>query len=131
MRAVKKMTKGGVVLPVVDRTLQALGHDINVARRARNIAMADMAQRMGCSRSTLHRLENGDAGVSLNTLARALQVLGLLHRLTEVIDQSRDDIGLMMHRRALPERVSRPRKQRMPHAPDQAEVDPQFNPEGW
>lgn len=123
------MTKGGVVLPGVDRTLRVLGHDINVARRARNIAMADMAQRMGCSRSTLHRLENGDAGVSLNTLARALQVLGLLDRLTEIIDQSRDDIGLMMRTRALPERISRPRKPSAPSAP--AGDDPALGPEGW
>jgi transcriptional regulator with XRE-family HTH domain len=112
-----KKTKGSVILPAVGHAIERLGKDINVARRTRKILMVDMAQRMGCSRSTLHRLENGDAGISLNTLARALQVLGLLDRISELLDQSHDDIGLMMHRRSLPERISRPRKNvAAPHA---------------
>lgn len=105
----KKYTKGGVVLPSVDRNLQMLGHDINLARRARRFSMEDMAQRMGCSRSTLHRLEKGDAGTSLNTLARALQVLGMLGKLSEIVDQPNDDIGLLLNRQTLPKRISRRR----------------------
>jgi transcriptional regulator with XRE-family HTH domain len=128
-----KRTKGSVVLPAVGHALEGLGKDINVARRARKISMVDMAQRMGCSRSTLHRLEKGDVGISLNTLARALQVLGLLDRISELLDQSHDDIGMMMHRRSLPERISRPRKNAsLSHATrDTPDIVSHDEPEGW
>lgn len=129
-----KRTKGGVVLPVVDRAMIKLGQDINVARRARNISTADMASRMSCSRSTLHRLESGDAGVSLNTLARALHVLGIIDRLSDLVEHSQDGIGMMMQRRSLPERITKPRKKTTPSAsgarPENAD-DHDDEPEQW
>src|SRR5690606_9466839 len=83
-----------------------LGADIAVARRLRRISTMDMAERMGVTRGTLRRLENGDPGVSLNTLAMALAALGTSQRLTDLMDQASDDIGLMTARAALPARIS-------------------------
>jgi transcriptional regulator with XRE-family HTH domain len=92
---------------MTQKSLSKLGADISLARRARKIAVADFAERAGISRATLYRLENGDAGVSLNTLAMALQVLGRLDLLTNLIDASHDDVGLMVMRGQVPKRVSR------------------------
>jgi transcriptional regulator with XRE-family HTH domain len=78
-------TKGSAVHPSVERGIAKLGDDLSFARRARQISTTDMAARMGISRSTLHRLEAGDPGVSLNTLAMALSVLGLFDRLIDLV----------------------------------------------
>ena len=83
-------TKGNAVHPSIARGIARLGQDISRARRARRISTTDMAARMGVGRSTLHRLEQGDPGVSLNTLAMALSVLELFDRLAElVLDRAR------------------------------------------
>lgn len=100
-------TKGSAVHPSVKRGLSKLGVDLGFARRARQISTTDMAARMGVSRSTLHRLEAGDPGVSLNTLAMALSVLGLFDRLADLVDPASDDLGLARSREALPRRVAR------------------------
>lgn len=99
-------TKGNVVHSSVAGSLRKLGADIAVARRLRRISTMDMAERMGVSRGTLRRLENGDPGVSLNTLAMALAALGTSQRLTDLMDQASDDMGLMTARAALPARIS-------------------------
>jgi transcriptional regulator with XRE-family HTH domain len=103
-------TKGGVVHPSIARGIARLGRDISRARRARRISTTDMAARMGVGRSTLHRLEQGDPGVSLNTLAMALSVLGLFDRFAELVDPAADDIGLMLAEKALPKNVVSPRR---------------------
>lgn len=106
-------TKGGPVYPAVGRALRKLGEDISLARRARRISVADFASQMGVSRTTLSRLEAGDAGASLNTLAQALFVLGKIDALRDLADQGADDVGLMLMRGGIPKRVRRP-KQPMP-----------------
>lgn len=103
-------TKGGPVYPAVARTLAKLGADIAVARRARRISTADFAAQMGVSRATLQRLEAGDAGCSLNTLAAALHALGSLDLLRDLLDQTNDAVGLMVMRGELPQRVRRRKK---------------------
>lgn len=109
-------TKGSAVHPSVERGISKLGADLSHARRARKISTTDMAARMGVSRSTLHRLEAGDPGVSLNTLAMALSVLGLFDRLVDLVDPASDDLGLSLGRKTLPKRVvSRPAKRAPAH----------------
>src|SRR6056297_766811 len=103
-------TKGSVVHPSIARGIARLGQDISRARRARRISTTDMAARMGIGRSTLHRLEQGDPGVSLNTLAMALSVLGLFDRLAELVDPASDELGLMLAEKTLPRNISRRRR---------------------
>ena len=53
------------------RALEALGANIKTARLKRRISVKGFAERIGVSESTVARLEKGDAGVSIGTLAMA------------------------------------------------------------
>jgi len=130
-KAAPKITKGSAVHPRVHRAMMKLGRDMALARRVRSLSTIDMAERMGVDRSTLRRLEKGDPGVSLNTLAMALHALGLLDRLEGLVDRATDDVGLLAAGDAVPKRVVRSRPasaRRTPAGPPQSESD---EPEGW
>lgn len=89
----------------VRRTLRKLGADIHDARRRRRLSMAVVAERAFTSRSTLQRVEAGDAGVSMGVYAAVLQALGLLDGLGDVADISRDKVGQALASAELPKRV--------------------------
>ncbi|WEK41452.1 MAG: helix-turn-helix transcriptional regulator [Candidatus Brevundimonas colombiensis] len=76
--------------------MERLGRDLRGARLRRRMAIADLAVRAGTSPSTLTRLEKGDAGVGLGTLADVLVALGLVDRLADLIDIRSDDLGLAL-----------------------------------
>lgn len=57
--------------------LEKLGARLRLARKRRRISSVLMAQRVGISRDTLHRIEKGDPVVGLGTHLRVLRVLGL------------------------------------------------------
>ena len=59
-----------------NRALEALGVNIKTARSKRRISIKSFAERIGVSESTVIRLEKGDSGVSIGTLAMACLVLG-------------------------------------------------------
>jgi transcriptional regulator with XRE-family HTH domain len=82
--------------PKVKPALERLGQDVRNARLRRRIAIADLAMRAGTSPSSIARLERGDPGVAIGTLADVLLVLGLLERLAELIDVRKDDLGLAL-----------------------------------
>ena len=62
------------------RALEALGKNIKTARLKRRISVKGFAERVGVSESTITRLEKGDDGVSIGTLAMACLVLGEIER---------------------------------------------------
>ena len=97
----------------VRRLLDRLGPDIRDARRRRRIPTATMAQRAGISRTTLHRVERGDPGVSLGIYATVLFVLGLEERIADLADPRNDTVGLDLEAEALPKRI-RGRRRRTP-----------------
>lgn len=66
--------------------------------------VADLAIRSGVSPSTLARLEKGDPGVALGSLADVLVVLGLVERLADLIDIRTDDLGLALAEEQAPKR---------------------------
>lgn len=82
--------------PKSNPALERLGHDLRGARLRRGIAVADLAVRAGTSPSTVSRLEKGDPGVGIGTLADILVVLGLVDRLADLIDIRKDDLGLAL-----------------------------------
>ncbi len=82
--------------PKAKPALERLGQDIRNARLRRGIAVADLAVRAGTSPSSIARLERGDPGVAIGTLADILVVLGLLERLADLIDIRKDDLGLAL-----------------------------------
>lgn len=125
----------GIVMgsPKVGPALERLGQDIRNARLRRSIAVADLALRAGTSASSIARLEKGDPGVAIGTLADVLVVLGLLDRLADLIDVRKDDLGLALSNERLPRRgksfTTRIRRQKVKSDPTRA-LDDVVDPDG-
>jgi len=51
------------------------------------------------------RLEKGDGGVRIETLAVACLALGELGRMSDFLDVGSDDIGLLLEKERLPKRI--------------------------
>lgn len=94
----------------VTRALRKLGLDIRDARRRRRIPVAIFAERASVSRSTLHKVEKGDSGVSLGTYATVLFVLGMVDRLALLADANHDATGRALEEEHLPKRIRLPGK---------------------
>ena len=93
--------------PAMRRRLRNLGEDLRTARRRRRIAQTDLADRMGVSVGTVKRMEAGDPGVAIGTVAMCLLALGKVERLAGLLPEEADDIGLMVDRANLPQRIRR------------------------
>ncbi len=89
----------------VRRALRKLGADIHDARRRRRLPMAVVAERAFTSRSTLQRIEAGDASVGIGIYASVLQALGLLEGLGDIADIANDSVGQSLASAALPKRA--------------------------
>jgi transcriptional regulator with XRE-family HTH domain len=93
-------------LPIpAKRALRKLGQDIRDARKRRRIPMALLAERARISRSTLTKVEKGDASVALGIYASVLFSLGLVEGLGNLADPASDAIGRSIEERSLPQRV--------------------------
>ena len=102
--------------------LTRLGEDIRTARKKRRIPTKEFADRIGVGEGTLARLEKGDPGVRIGTLAMALLALGELDRLEGLLDPGVDGTGLLLDRSRLPKRIDRKRP-RKPAPPDGPLID--------
>lgn len=91
--------------------LDKLGADIKSARLRRRVRAITVAERARISRTTLHKIERGDAGVSMGKYASVLYVLDLHGGIADLADRSRDTVGLDVLEERLPQRVRVPRKQ--------------------
>jgi len=91
--------------PSAERALRSLGSNLKVARLKRRISMKDFAERLGVSERTVARLEKGDGGVRIETLAMACLALGELDRISDFLDIGSDDIGLLLEKERLPKRI--------------------------
>jgi hypothetical protein len=85
--------------------LRKLGRDIRDARRRRRLPSALVAQRASISRTTLVKVERGDAGVAMGIYATVLFVMGLSERLADLADPSNDPVGLQLEEEHLPQRI--------------------------
>ena len=104
------MSINNTPLPV-KRALKRLGEDLRDARKRRRIPMWLAAERASISRATLSKIEKGDEGVSLGAYARILFILGMIHRLAELIDPKFDELGLGLEAESLPKRIRIPRRE--------------------
>ncbi|WP_299771802.1 helix-turn-helix transcriptional regulator [uncultured Tateyamaria sp.] len=86
-----------------------MGSNVKTARLKRRISVKGFAERVGVSESTIARLEKGDDGVSIGTLAMACLVLGEIDRISDFLDAGSDDTGLLLDKEALPKRIDRKR----------------------
>jgi transcriptional regulator with XRE-family HTH domain len=84
--------------------LERLGQDVRSARLVRGMSIADLAVRADTSASSVARLEKGDRGVGIGTLADILVVLGLIERLGDLIDIRKDSLGLSLVPTHIPKR---------------------------
>ena len=89
----------------VRRAVRKLGADIRAARLRRRIPASIIADRSSMSVSTLRKIEQGGAGVSLGNYASVLFSLGLVDRLAEVADARSDVVGLTLEEERLPKRI--------------------------
>lgn len=95
-------------LPIpVRRALRKLGQDMRDARRRRRIPSAILAERASISRTTLVKVEKGEAGVSLGIYATVLFALGMVDRLSALADVRHDSRGLELNEENLPKRIRR------------------------
>ncbi len=61
----------------VEESLVAFGRHLRTARLRRGLSQAGVAAMAGVSQRTLQKLEAGDPGVALRTVASVMRVLGL------------------------------------------------------
>jgi transcriptional regulator with XRE-family HTH domain len=92
------------------RDLRKLGQDIAIARKRRQFTQKRLAEGASVNVATIRRLENGDQGVSLGTLAMVLLVLGESQRIADLLDVARDDVGMSLSVMAMPKRVRGPNR---------------------
>jgi transcriptional regulator with XRE-family HTH domain len=115
-----------VLFPGVVRVLTSLGERVRLARLRRRYSAADVAARAGITRSTLYRVEQGEAGVALGTYVSVLKVLGLDGDLDAV---AKDDVlGQKLQDLQLPIRRKAPRKGRV--ADHEGEAAAEAQPKG-
>lgn len=102
-----------MTIPIpVNRALKKLGKDFCNARKRRRIPMWLAAERAGISRSTLSKIEKGDDGVSLGAYAKVLFILGMIEKLSLLLDAKFDDLGLSLEEENLPKRIRIPESEK-------------------
>lgn len=108
-----RTSRSTIVIPIpVKRALRKLGQDIRDARRRRRIPLSIAAERASISRTTLIKIEKGDAGVAMELYATVLFALGLVDRLADLADQKSDTAGLQLEEEHLPQRIRNARRQK-------------------
>lgn len=95
--------------PAVERAARSLAESIVAWRKLRGLTQTQLADRAGIARATLARFEQGDGGISLDSLLRVLRALGILENLDRALDPYESDLGRLRLGEELPRRV-RPRK---------------------
>lgn len=92
-------SKPPIVFPQEQRVLTAMGERIRLARRRRRLSTTTVSGRAGISRSTLHKIEAGDPGVTLGSCVRVLACLSLVSDFDHIAADDRlgrrlQDLGL-------------------------------------
>ena len=91
----------------VERRLGEVGSSIRRWRLMQSLKAAEVAERAGISRSTLQKIERGDAGVSLGAVMSVMQAVGQLDHVADSFDPLSTDVGRLRSSESLPERVRR------------------------
>lgn len=91
--------------PAIKRATRGLAEDIAAWRKLRGLTQTQLADRAGIGRATLARFEQGEGGISLESLLRVLRALGILENLTRALDPYESDVGRLRSEEGLPQRV--------------------------
>lgn len=90
---------------LVEQSVLTLGNNIKTARLKRRIPQALLAERAGIGLSTLAKIEKGDCGVAIGTIASVLSALGLGTPLSEIA--AVDPLAQALETELLPKRIRR------------------------
>lgn len=77
----------------ISREISTFGAHVRGWRMVLGLTAQQVAERASISRSTLHKIESGDAGVSFENVAQVLRALGILTAVVEATDPLSSDIG--------------------------------------
>jgi hypothetical protein len=91
--------------PSITAALSGFGAGLRGYRVRRRIPVARAADQAAISRSTLHKVERGDPGVSMGIYAAVLECYGLLPRLDDLTDLRHDRAGLAFEAAQQPRRI--------------------------
>ena len=70
-------SKKALILPKYQKIFDKIGENIKLARKRRKLTAAQVAERAGIHRATLHRVEKGDVSVAIGIYFNVLKVLNL------------------------------------------------------
>ena len=87
----------------VEESLIVLGHNIKTARLQRRLPQAVLAERAGVGLSTLTKIEKGDCGVAIGTVAAVINALGLGTPFSEIAKA--DPLAQALEAEILPKRI--------------------------
>jgi transcriptional regulator with XRE-family HTH domain len=91
----------------VRRAAQTIGEQLTAWRKLQGLTAGQLAERAAMSRTTLRRIESGDAGVSFEAVLEVLRSLGVLEGVVTATDPYESDLGRARADEALPQRVRR------------------------
>ena len=84
-------SKRQILFPKHQKILEKVGENIKLARKRRALTSVKVSERAGIDRSTLVRVEKGDARVSIGAYFNVLRVLGLQDDFLQIAAD--DDFG--------------------------------------
>lgn len=77
-------TRKQILFPKHQLVLENVGENIRLARKRRGFTTIQVAERAGIDRTTLYRIERGNAGVTIGAYFNVLRVLGLHNDLLKI-----------------------------------------------
>ncbi len=80
-----------------------LGMNIRIARKRRNLSLADLSAKSSVSKTVLCRIENGDVSVGFGKVFNVLDALGLLTGISDIASPDLDRQQTMDEIKALRE----------------------------
>lgn len=91
----------------VTAATQTVGENVRAWRKLLRLTAEELAERAGVSAPTLRRIETGNPGVSFESLARVLLIIGELESVVDATNPYASDLGRARAGQALPDRVRR------------------------
>jgi len=82
----KKLLDNASLPTLVSERLTVWGKCIHTQRLRQRIKAVELCDRMGVSQATLRRLERGDPGAGVGIYMTAMLILGVLDRVSPVVD---------------------------------------------
>ena len=80
-----------------------LGANIQIARKRRNLSLAELSAKSSVSKTVLHRIEDGDGSVGFAKVFNVLDALGLLTGISDIASPDLDRQQAMDEIKALRE----------------------------